>query len=737
MKRSILFSLLSVCFALTLSAQQTIEGRVEDAGGQPLFNVNVFLKETFEGASSDPAGCFRITTGETGAATLCARMLGYEPWEQAIPIGEGTDSLRVVIRLRPLEVALGNVEVVASTFQLKGSSQWGRMNAVDMVTMAGSDGDLYRSIATLPGTQAAAEDGRLFVRGGDSREVQTYIDDMHVMNPYTTTGSPYTPVRGRYSPFMFEGMNFSLGGYDPEYAQGLSSVLPLSTKDESPVSKYGVNLSTVGAGGGGTYAFADGSASLDLDYQNLGPYYTVVPDRTDWTRPYQKFSGKTQARYAPDRHTTAKVYAGYDYTSLANRSAGLTTSLKEHNQYINGTVRRETSRGYRLFAGAAFSWVDQRVQGGRITGDRFAMTEWEGHLKVKAAKRFSPLFHLQLGAESMFRHYGERYREMANGPSPDVPEARQGISHRIHALFATAGFHLTGSLSASLSSRLEYTTINRQWNYTPRAALNYDWNGFLLSAIAGRYTQLTYTDYLLRNGRLPSESCWHYIVGAYHQSAGRVYRAEAYYKNYDRLICEGTAAEAPGNADGNRGMSSSGALLTSGGQGYSKGIDLYFSDASLVKDFEYRLSYSLNDSKRKSRDMPVRDVPSYASRHNATLCLRYSVASLRSIVGLTERFASGRPYHDPNREGYMNATAPVYNSLDLSLTFLASKKVIVYASASNILGRKAIYGYTFNEAPDPAGRYTGTPIRANADQFFFIGIFITLGGNTAYDVSNF
>lgn len=737
MKRSILFFLILSPLSLILSAQQAIEGRVEDAGGQPLPYVNLFLKETLEGASSDSTGYFHIKSEITGTTTLCARLLGYEPWEQTVSMGDGEAAVRIVIRMRAAEVALDNIEVVASTFQLKGSSQWGRMNAVDMVTVAGSDGDLYRSIATLPGTQAAAEDGRLFVRGGDSREVQTYIDDMHVMNPYTTTGSPHTPVRGRYSPFMFEGMNFSLGGYDPEYAQGLSSVLPLSTKDESPVSKYGVNVSTVGAGGGGTYAFADGSASLDLDYQNLGLYYTVVPDRTDWTRPYQKFSGKTQARYTPDSRTVAKVYAGYDYTSLANRTAGLTTDLKEHNQYINGTLRRETSRGYRLFAGAAFSWVDQRVQGGRTAADRFAMTEWEGHLKVKAAKRFSRRLRLQMGMESMFRHYGERYRADRNISLTDTPKWRQSVSHSIHAWFATAGFHLAGSLSASLSSRLEYTTVNKQWNYTPRAALNYDWNGFLVSAIAVRYTQLTYTDYLLRDGSQPSESCWHYILGGYHQSAGRVYRAEAYYKKYGRLICEIPSASPAESIGGVGEIPSADAGLAADGQGYSKGIDLYFSDASLVKNFEYRLSYSLNDSKRKSRDMPVRDVPSYATRHNATVCLRYNIAPLRSILGVTDRFASGRPYHDPNRPGYMNATAPVYNSLDLSITFLASKKVIVYASASNILGRKAVYGYTWNEAPDRAGQYTATPIRANADQFFFIGVFITLGGNTAYDVSNF
>lgn len=526
---------------------------------------------------------------------------------------------------------------------------------------------------------------------------------------------------------MFDGMNFSLGGYDPEYAQGLSSVLPLATKDESPVSKYGTSLTTVSAGGGGTHAFSDGSVSLDLDYQNLAPYYQLVPDRTDWVRPYQTFSGKVQGRYAPDRRTLFKLYGGYDYTSLAYREKGLATDLKEHNQYLNGTFRHETNGGTKCFAGAAFSWVGQTVRGGRIAGDRFGKKEWELHLKAKADKRFSRHFRLQAGVESMLRGCEQRYRSTADWG--------QSLTHSLHALFATAAFRWTEWLSTSVSSRLEYTTVNRSLNYAPRMALTYNGNRFSLSAIAGRYTQLAETEYLFRESRLPSESCWHYILGAYHQSAGRVYRAEVYYKNYDRLICEtGTDEAIP--SDTSSPIANDVGLVPAG-HGYSKGVDLYFSDAVSLRNFEYRLAYSWNDSKRKYREVPVMDVPRYATRHNASLCLRYSLPPIRSILGVTDRFASGRPYHDPNREGYMNATTPVYNSLDLSLTFLASKKVIVYASASNILCQRPVYDYTWSRIPDAGGRYVGTPVRANADHFFFIGVFITLGGNTAYDVSNF
>lgn len=728
MKRWIILFGIGLSLWECLAAQRTLEGRVEDETGRPLPNVNIFLKETLEGTSSDSAGFFRMASEAPGPLTLCARMLGYTLWEHPVEEKANAGGAPWLIRLRRVDVELGNVEVVASQFSLTGSTQWGRMDAVDLVTTAGSNGDLYRSIANLPGTQAAAEDGRLFVRGGDSREVQTYIDDLHVMNPYTTSGSASTPVRGRYSPFMFEGMNFSLGGYDPEYAQGLSSVLPLATKDESPVSKYGTSLTTVGVGGGGTHAFSDGSVSVDLDYQNLAPYYKAVPDRTDWARPYQVFSGKAQGRYQPNRRTLLKLYGGYDYTSLAHRHEGLTTDLKEHNQYLNGTFRYRTDDGARFFAGAAFSWLTQDVRGGRVAGDRFGKKEWELHLKTKAEKRFSPRFRLQAGAEAMLRRYEQRYRAAGDG--------EQRLGHSLLALFATAAFRWTESLSASVSSRLEYTTVNRCWNYAPRLALNYNLHGFSLSAIAGRYTQLAATDYLLRTSRLPSESCWHYILGAYRQSAGRVCRAEIYYKNYDRLIGEGDVGGAAAGEAGVGETEEREALLPAG-HGYSRGVDLYFSDAASLKNFEYRLSYSWNDSKRKYPGMPAMAVPQYATRHNASLCLRYTLSPIRSILGVTDRFVSGRPYHDPNREGYMNATTPVYNSLDLSLTFLLSKKVIVYASASNLLGAHPVYGYTWSPAPDATGRYAGTPVRANADHFFFIGVFITLGGHTAYDVSNF
>ena len=55
-------------------------------------------------------------------------------------------------------------------------------------------------------------------------------------------------------------------------------------------------------------------------------------------------------------------------------------------------------------------------------------------------------------------------------------------------------------------------------------------------------------------------------------------------------------------------------------------------------------------------------------------------------------------YHNPDLPGLMNDHVKPYNSLDLGLTFLPSKKVIIHASATNILCRKNEFGWVNNKS---------------------------------------
>ena len=63
----------------------------------------------------------------------------------------------------------------------------------------------------------------------------------------------------------------------------------------------------------------------------------------------------------------------------------------------------------------------------------------------------------------------------------------------------------------------------------------------------------------------------------------------------------------------------------------------------------------------------------------------------------------------------------------MNLTYLLRPKVIVYTSLSNILGRTNIFRYDSD----------GSPVVSSRDRFLYIGIFVSLKNNKAYDISNF
>lgn len=616
-----------------------------------------------------------------------------------------TDTVRLTFNID--SVGLDEV-VVRGKKTPAANSRWSDMHPVELVTVGGANGDLYKALQTLPGTQVQGETGELLVRGGSSYETQTFIDGMHVLNPYTSNGIN-TPSRSRYSTFMFSGVNLASGGAPQEYGEALSAVLPLETKDYSKVDKVGVNASVVGVGGGGTKTLDRGSLSVDLNYQNLGLYDKVYSGRTDFEQPYRMFSGATQFRHTPGDATVFKAYAQYDRTDFSAYEGDERRlfALTEDNIYVNATFRYRAAGRWDWFAGAAYSYYNREVGGAAVSGDNWLERQQELHLKTKMSKRFSSVFRLDMGVESYIRNYRNHYLYSS------MDDANQ-MSPTISAAFFSAAYYPVERLKAELSFRTEYTSPNRKINFSPRLAVNYYWGDVMLSGIVGRYTQLPENDWLVRSRKLMSEACMQYNLGIQYGYEGRFYKAELYYKDYNRLVLEETDTETGS------------ALLTSGGYGYSKGVDLFFRDRLLIKNLEYQLSYTYNISKRKYQRYSELTTPQYATRHNAALVVKYSLSRLHSIISLTNRFSTGRPYHNPLLPGLMNDEVKPYNSLDVGVIFLASKKVIIHASASNILGRKNEFGKVDNKA-----------VLASSDHFFYVGVYVTLGKKAAYDVSNF
>ena len=221
------------------TAQTIISGTVSD-GKEPLACANVFILGTIDGCLTDSLGRFSFSTSQTGEVTLKATFIGFNDYTQKADVRKLTD---ITIRMRERATTIDEVVVTASTFSFGKSENFKTMDALDVVMAGNSCGDIVAALQTLPGTQMVGENGKLYVRGGESEECQTFVNDMHVLVPYTTE-TENSSVRGRFSPFLFKGINFSLGGYSGEYGQALSSVLPMETTDMATSDKYGVSAST-------------------------------------------------------------------------------------------------------------------------------------------------------------------------------------------------------------------------------------------------------------------------------------------------------------------------------------------------------------------------------------------------------------------------------------------------------------------------------------------------------------
>lgn len=67
-----------------------VSGRITDEKGEPLIGVNVYLKNTYDGGTTDIDGKYSFQTTETGKQVLVISFIGFKPQEHSINVGNST-----------------------------------------------------------------------------------------------------------------------------------------------------------------------------------------------------------------------------------------------------------------------------------------------------------------------------------------------------------------------------------------------------------------------------------------------------------------------------------------------------------------------------------------------------------------------------------------------------------------------------------------------------------------------
>lgn len=701
--------ILAVLFFISANAfsQVTISGKVTDPKGLPLQGANVFLDGTYDGGMSDASGNFSFETTEKNPQTLKITFLDFETYSETIDVNNFKNK---IIKLKEGVNTLDAVIITAGTFEAGDKARVSVLKPLDIVTTAGSAGDIVAALQTLPGTQTVGESGRLFVRGGEADETQTFVDGVRVAQPYGTSANNL-PTRGRFSPFLFSGISFSTGGYSAEYGEALSSVLLLNTQDEPDQEKTDISLMTVGLGVGNTQKWKKSSLSVNTSYINLAPYQVAIPQAVDWNKPYQSLSGEAVYRYQFGSGML-KVYAAFDAADFDLNQEDLDTDKKvrfdltNNNFYLNSTYKGSFGNGWQLITGLSYGYSQNKIG---IDLDKDKNAENASHFKLKFKNNLSDKVKLSFGADYFITKFDERFNEYAGNTY------NLGYNAGIGAIYTEADIFFSKKLAAKVGVRASNNDLLKESDISPRISLAYKTSKNAQFSLAyGDFVQAPRQEYLKYSNQFESEKTSHYILNYQYSKSGKTFRAEAYYKDYKDLVKYDTKVVEYDTHFNNDGF------------GYAKGLDLFWRDNKNIKNLEYWVSYSYIDTKRDFKDYSKEVTPSFVADHSLSIVTKYWISDWKSQVGLTNSFSSGRPYNNPNDVQFMNGKTRSYNNLSASWAYLLSPQKILYFSVSNVLGNKNIYGYEYANNADVNGVYRSKPITPTADRFFFVGFFWTI-----------
>lgn len=221
------FSLVSA--SASSDTKATISGFVKDSSnGETMIYVNVFLKRTDIGTTTNKSGYYVINKVPPGRYTVVFTYIGYRRKEIEVSI-EKNQKLILNVELEPQVIEVGEIVVTSERFEeykVKISDiRLTPRQLTDAPQMV--EADLMRTLQMLPGVLTLSEfSSGLYVRGGTPDQNLILLDGTEVYNP--------SHLFGVFSTFNIDAVKeveLLKGGFPAEYGGRLSSVLNITNMD--------------------------------------------------------------------------------------------------------------------------------------------------------------------------------------------------------------------------------------------------------------------------------------------------------------------------------------------------------------------------------------------------------------------------------------------------------------------------------------------------------------------------
>ena len=698
---SILFHLLGSTLSLQAQEARELRGRITNSSDEPLPKVQVLDQATGRQLTeTGKGGEFLLTLPDSiERISLVFLAEGYQ--SKVMLLRPSSQIYRIIL----FEAQRSIEGVTVSRRRLLPISGYApltsRFTTLDILMTPRALGDILGGLMEDPDAQSSDTDGRLSLQGGAPHESQVYIDGLRLPNPYSLS-SKNSSVRSILSPSECKEINLLSGGYSASMGQALSGVVQILSRDTKDV-KPGSIISLSSIGPSFTWGLGAPSSATKLElsanYTDLSLYDRVMPSAYPYTRSFYSPS-LTASLWHDLPQATLKAQLSYTRMGLGYRpNASLPTfhsRLREDRYYGRLTYVRSLGTACQLEVGTHTQYSD--FSGSSLVSPQDQVLDHNLYAEARLALKYSgEPFSILGGLDYSWRDYRETYELRGN-------QYQLNFSNHLPVSFLEVSY-LHRGLSLSVGLRGEYSSVLKAWSLTPRLYAGYRHGRHVFSASWGRYTQLPEKEILRFMPELKSSRSEISQLSYSYGDKTPLLQLSLFYKSYQHLT-RSLAEGYPKQFDDQGG-------------GESYGLTLFHKGS--LGAIDYSTSYSYTQA-RLSYDRYLQPLaPSYVSPHTFRLTAKYWSGALKSLLGCSF-------YIDAGAKGYSYDLTPIQlpgrSRLDLSWSYIASKKVLLHLGCTNVLGTTNYWGIE----PDPLTPAEGTRISPPSSRFFYIGCFVTLSG---------
>ncbi|MBS4012527.1 MAG: TonB-dependent receptor [Bacteroidetes bacterium] len=260
--KRILFPIIPLFFVAffaqnTFSQNATIQGIIVGENNTPLESVNIAVKGTTSGATSNKDGFYSLLLNSGTNITLVFSSVGYYTFEKNIILEENEVKI-LDIELMPSATVLPEVEITEKQIM---SSDLVRLDPKHTQFIPGPSSGVENIIKTMPGVSVSSElSSQYSVRGGNFDENLVYVNGIEIYRPFLVRSGQQEGLSFINSELV-SSITFSAGGFNSEYGDKMSSVLDIQYKQPKEFA------------GSASVSLLEGSVHLEGDIANNKAYY--------------------------------------------------------------------------------------------------------------------------------------------------------------------------------------------------------------------------------------------------------------------------------------------------------------------------------------------------------------------------------------------------------------------------------------------------------------------------------